>query len=100
MVDTAYPVLTAKAIQLRHDPQRVDGLAVERYGKPVLETDLHVRRFIRAVTWITRPAVDVAWRLGPWVLQHTCLDRPSPQVLVGRVRGAHRCRNLDPVLGR
>ena len=100
VIDAADSVLAADPVEGRHQLQRIDGLAIERDRQAFLESDLHVRRLVGAVSRVARPGVDVARWLGPRVLQHACLDRASPQVLVRRVGRPHRGGHLDSMLRR
>ena len=99
VIDPSDTVLATNSVEFGHEPKGVNRFTFERYRQSMLETNLHVRGFVRTVARISGPAVDVAWRFGPGVLQHPRLDRSSPQVFIGRVGRPHRGRHLDAVPG-
>ena len=100
MIDAADAVFPAHPVQGRHQIQGRDWLAVERDRNSFFEANLDIGRLVGALARVAGPGVDVFRRLSPRILEHACLDRAAPQVLVRRVGRAGRGRNLDAVLGR
>src|SRR6266851_5905704 len=96
----ADPVLTANTVQLRHELEGVDRLAIQGDRDAVPEADLDISRNVGALARIARPCVHVARWLRPWIFENARFDRTAPQVLVRRVGRTNSGRDLDPMLGR